>query len=126
MRRTTVLDFQCAPGEFMLRARVADALMRVSGHGQWQRLFGRRNDRSLARGERSRDAAPFAVANRDRPCATRPALLSHCGVMPQAGRCAPTLPLVGNESAARFGAAPLLLLLEAAVRLILRLERPRG
>jgi hypothetical protein len=39
MRRTTVLDFECATGEFMLRARVADALMRVCGHDQWQRLF---------------------------------------------------------------------------------------
>ena len=39
MRRATLLDFECATGPFMLRARVAGLLMDVCGHDQWQRLF---------------------------------------------------------------------------------------
>jgi hypothetical protein len=94
MRRMTVLDFQCATGEFMLRARVADALMRVSGHGRSQRPFRPPDDRLLAWGEMASDAAPFSVANRDQPSVTRPALLSHSAVMLQAGMGAPTLAVV--------------------------------
>jgi hypothetical protein len=39
MRRATVLEFESATGDFMLRARVADALTRACGHDQWRRLF---------------------------------------------------------------------------------------
>lgn len=39
MRRSTVLTFECPTGEFMLRARVADALARTCDHDRWQRLF---------------------------------------------------------------------------------------
>jgi hypothetical protein len=31
--------FTCDTGEFMLRARVADALMTVCDHGEWRRCF---------------------------------------------------------------------------------------
>ena len=37
MRR--LLVFESDTGDFMLRARVADALMNVCGHDVWQRLF---------------------------------------------------------------------------------------
>ena len=37
MRR--LLVFESHTGDFMLRARVADALMNVCGHDVWQRLF---------------------------------------------------------------------------------------
>ena len=37
MRR--LLVFESDTGDFMLRARVADALMNVCGHDIWQRLF---------------------------------------------------------------------------------------
>ena len=37
MRR--VLVFESDTGDFMLRARVADALMNVAGHDAWQRMF---------------------------------------------------------------------------------------
>jgi hypothetical protein len=37
MRR--LLVFESDTGAFMLRARVADALMNVCGHDLWQRLF---------------------------------------------------------------------------------------
>jgi hypothetical protein len=39
VRKYVVLDFECATGDFMLRARVADALMSATDHDQWQRLF---------------------------------------------------------------------------------------
>jgi hypothetical protein len=39
VRQSTVLCFECATGEFMLRARVADALMSACGHDRWQQLF---------------------------------------------------------------------------------------
>lgn len=39
VRRTTVLEFECLTGPFMLRSRVADALERTCGHDEWQRLF---------------------------------------------------------------------------------------
>ena len=39
MRRRTILEFECPTGPFMLRSRVADALMRACGHDEWQRLF---------------------------------------------------------------------------------------
>jgi hypothetical protein len=39
VRRVTVLSFECPTGEFMLRARVADALMSACGHDRWQQLF---------------------------------------------------------------------------------------
>jgi hypothetical protein len=39
MRRGEMLVFECATGPFMLRARVADALMRACGHDEWQRVF---------------------------------------------------------------------------------------
>jgi hypothetical protein len=31
--------FTCDTGDFMLRARVADALMTVCDHGEWRRCF---------------------------------------------------------------------------------------
>jgi hypothetical protein len=34
-----VLVFEADTGDFMLRARVADALMNVCGHDTWQRMF---------------------------------------------------------------------------------------
>ena len=34
-----VLAFRCQTGGFMLRSRVADALMSVCGHDEWTRLF---------------------------------------------------------------------------------------
>ena len=39
MHRQLILDFECPTGDFMLRARVADALMSATDHDQWQRLF---------------------------------------------------------------------------------------
>jgi hypothetical protein len=39
VRRELVLAFECETADFMLRARVADALMAVCGHGEWRRLF---------------------------------------------------------------------------------------
>ena len=39
MSRYLILDFECPTGDFMLRARVADALMSATDHDQWQRLF---------------------------------------------------------------------------------------
>ena len=39
MNRYLILDFECPTGDFMLRARVADALMGATDHDQWQRLF---------------------------------------------------------------------------------------
>jgi hypothetical protein len=39
VQRMTVLSFECRTGEFMLRARVADALMTACGHDRWQQLF---------------------------------------------------------------------------------------
>ena len=39
MNRYLILDFECPTGDFMLRARVADALMSATDHDQWQRLF---------------------------------------------------------------------------------------
>ncbi len=38
-RLDDLIIFRCATGDFMLRARVADALMTVCGHDRWQRLF---------------------------------------------------------------------------------------
>jgi hypothetical protein len=34
-----VLVFESETGDFMLRARVADALMTACGHDEWRRLF---------------------------------------------------------------------------------------
>ncbi len=40
MRRDRdLLIFRCATGDFMLRARVSDALATVCDHDGWQRLF---------------------------------------------------------------------------------------
>ena len=40
MRRThTTVTFVADTGEFMLRARVADALMSACDHGEWRRCF---------------------------------------------------------------------------------------
>ena len=40
MTRTPArITFVCDTGDFMLRARVADALMTVCDHGQWRRSF---------------------------------------------------------------------------------------
>jgi hypothetical protein len=33
------VTFTCDTGDFMLRARVADALMSVCDHGEWRRCF---------------------------------------------------------------------------------------
>lgn len=33
------ITFVCDTGDFMLRARVADALMTVCDHGEWRRSF---------------------------------------------------------------------------------------
>ena len=38
-RDEELLIFRCATGDFMLRARVSDALATVSDHDGWQRLF---------------------------------------------------------------------------------------
>ena len=38
-REEEVLTFVADTGDFMLRARVADALMTVSDHGEWRRCF---------------------------------------------------------------------------------------
>ena len=38
-REATRLTFTCDTGDFMLRARVADALMTVCDHGEWRRCF---------------------------------------------------------------------------------------
>jgi hypothetical protein len=39
IRMRRVLVFESDTGDFMLRARVADALMNVCGHDMWTRLF---------------------------------------------------------------------------------------
>ena len=39
MRRLLVFESDTGDGDFMLRARVADALMNVCGHDAWTRLF---------------------------------------------------------------------------------------
>jgi hypothetical protein len=38
-RSAHTLVFTCDTGDFMLRARVADALMTVCDHGEWRRNF---------------------------------------------------------------------------------------
>lgn len=38
-RTMSTLTFTCDTGDFMLRARVADALMTVCDHGEWRRSF---------------------------------------------------------------------------------------
>jgi hypothetical protein len=38
-RSATTLTFSCDTGDFMLRARVADALMTACDHGEWRRCF---------------------------------------------------------------------------------------
>ena len=38
-RSARTVTFVCDTGEFMLRARVADALMTVCDHGEWRRCF---------------------------------------------------------------------------------------
>jgi hypothetical protein len=38
-RSATTLTFTCDTGDFMLRARVADALMTACDHGEWRRCF---------------------------------------------------------------------------------------
>ena len=38
-RAADSVTFTCDTGEFMLRARVADALMTVCDHGEWRRCF---------------------------------------------------------------------------------------
>ncbi|HEY7073999.1 MAG TPA: hypothetical protein VH418_01455 [Solirubrobacteraceae bacterium] len=38
-RAAGTVTFMCDTGEFMLRARVADALMSVCDHGEWRRCF---------------------------------------------------------------------------------------
>ena len=38
-RSVGVVTFTCDTGDFMLRARVADALMTVCDHGEWRRCF---------------------------------------------------------------------------------------
>ena len=38
-RSVATVTFTCDTGEFMLRARVADALMSVCDHGEWRRCF---------------------------------------------------------------------------------------
>jgi hypothetical protein len=39
-RTASEVAFVCDTGDFMLRARVADALMSVCDHGEWRRCFG--------------------------------------------------------------------------------------
>ena len=41
-RSATTITFTCDTGDFMLRARVADALMTVCDHGEWRRCFAPR------------------------------------------------------------------------------------
>ena len=38
-RGSGAITFVCDTGDFMLRARVADALMTVCDHGEWRRSF---------------------------------------------------------------------------------------
>ena len=38
-READTITFVCDTGDFMLRARVADALMTVCDHGEWRRCF---------------------------------------------------------------------------------------
>ena len=38
-RSAQTVTFTCETGDFMLRARVADALMTVCDHGEWRRSF---------------------------------------------------------------------------------------
>ncbi len=38
-REANRITFVCDTGDFMLRARVADALMTVCDHGEWRRCF---------------------------------------------------------------------------------------
>ncbi|MDA0184195.1 hypothetical protein OJ997_28055 [Solirubrobacter phytolaccae] len=38
-RTPSTITFTCDTGDFMLRARVADALMTVCDHGEWRRSF---------------------------------------------------------------------------------------
>jgi hypothetical protein len=38
-RSAKSITFTCDTGDFMLRARVADALMTVCDHGEWRRSF---------------------------------------------------------------------------------------
>jgi hypothetical protein len=38
-RSPAAVRFTCDTGDFMLRARVADALMTVCDHGEWRRCF---------------------------------------------------------------------------------------
>jgi hypothetical protein len=38
-RSPATITFTCDTGDFMLRARVADALMTVCDHGEWRRCF---------------------------------------------------------------------------------------
>jgi hypothetical protein len=38
-RSRSAMAFTCDTGDFMLRARVADALMTVCDHGEWRRCF---------------------------------------------------------------------------------------
>ena len=38
-RSASTVTFTCDTGDFMLRARVADALMTVCDHGEWRRSF---------------------------------------------------------------------------------------
>lgn len=39
VRTPSTITFTCDTGDFMLRARVADALMTVCDHGEWRRSF---------------------------------------------------------------------------------------
>ena len=38
-RSDSMITFVCDTGDFMLRARVADALMTACDHGEWRRSF---------------------------------------------------------------------------------------
>jgi hypothetical protein len=38
-RSASAITFTCDTGDFMLRARVADALMTICDHGEWRRCF---------------------------------------------------------------------------------------
>ena len=38
-RTASTVTFSCETGDFMLRARVADALMTACDHGEWRRCF---------------------------------------------------------------------------------------